>query len=222
MQPRTWRRLPSLRAGLFLGEELMSRMPWSDFLQRQSKAHLVVGELVEFTDSKYGDELAAVQYVLKRLASNQKRSGDYTASVARDGVRPELYFAFDNEADARKFAGVLAAEASNKYPGWASQRAFEIDGARFRELKTSLPARRRQPKQSVSDRWRLQIPVERGPSGSATTRSDREACHRAILPLPGMWSRSATPQGHLCCLREPAGQPKSATWLYRRFCAWWA
>jgi hypothetical protein len=62
------------------------------------------------------------------------------------------------KADARKFAAVLAAEATNKYPGGASQRAFEIDGARFRELKTSLPARRRQPKQSVSDRWRLQIP----------------------------------------------------------------
>jgi hypothetical protein len=30
--------------------------------------------------------------------------------------------------------------------------------------------------------------------------------------------RSATPQGHPCCLREPTGQPKSATWLYRRFC----
>jgi hypothetical protein len=136
----------------------MSRVPWPQFLHRQSQAHLVVGELVEVTDSEYGDELAAVQYVLKRLVSNQKPSGDYTASVARDGVRPELYFAFDNEADARKFAAVLAAEATDKYPGWASQRAFEIDGARFRELKTSLPAARRQPKQSVSDKWRLQIP----------------------------------------------------------------
>jgi hypothetical protein len=133
----------------------MSRVPWSDFLQRQSKAHLVVAALV--TDSEYG-ELAAVQYVLKRLVSNQKPSGDYTASVTRDGVRPEVYFAFDNEADARKFAAVLAAEATNKYPGWASQRVFEIDGDRFRELKAALPARRRQPKQSVSDRWRLQIP----------------------------------------------------------------
>jgi hypothetical protein len=117
-----------------------------------------LGELVEVTGSEYGEELAAVQYVLKRLVSNQKPSGDYTASVARDGVRPELYFAFDNEADARRFAAVLAVEATNKYPGWASQRAFEIDGARFRELKASLPAGRRQPKQSVSDKWRLPIP----------------------------------------------------------------
>jgi hypothetical protein len=136
----------------------MSRVSWPQFLHRQSKAHLVVGELVEVTDPEYADELVAVQYVLKRLVSYQKPIGDYTASVARDGVRPELYFAFANEADSRKFAAVLAAEATNKYPGWASQRAFEIDGARFRELKTSLPARRRQPKQSVSDRWRFQFP----------------------------------------------------------------
>jgi hypothetical protein len=71
---------------------------------------------------------------------------------------PSCNFAFDNEADARKFAAVLAAEATNKYPGWASQRAFEIDGAKFRNLEASLPAARIHPKQSLSDKWRVSIP----------------------------------------------------------------
>ena len=116
----------------------MSRVPWHLFEYRQPGVHLVVGALVEVAASDYGDELAVAQYVLKRLVSNQRPAGDYAATVARDGGRPEVYFAFENESDARKFAAVLEAETTAKHPGWASQRAFDLDGARLGELEASL------------------------------------------------------------------------------------
>jgi hypothetical protein len=134
---------PVLRAGFSIGEQPMSRVPWHLFQDRQAQAHLVVGALVAVAESEHEDELAVAQYVLKRLVSNQKPTGDYAATVARDGGRPEVYFAFDDEADARKFAAVLEAKTTAKHPGWASHRAFDLDSAKLRALEASLPSRRR-------------------------------------------------------------------------------
>ena len=50
-------------------------MPWHLFQNRQPRAHLVVGALVEVAGSDYEDELAVTQYVLKRLVSKQKPRG---------------------------------------------------------------------------------------------------------------------------------------------------
>ena len=101
----------------------MSRVPWPLFQERQHRAHLVVGAVVEITKSEHGDELAAVHYVLKRLVSNQKPSGDYAASVARDGDRPEVYFAFDNEADAHAQRSRRLRRLTNIRDGRASARS---------------------------------------------------------------------------------------------------
>ena len=154
---------PVRRAGFFIGEQSMSRVPWHLFQDRQARAHLVVGALVEVAEPKHGDELAVAQYVLKRLVSNQKPSGDYAATVARDGGRPEVYFAFDNEADARRFAAVLEAETTGKYPGWASQRASDLDGAKLRALESSLPSPQRDRRRDPPDKSSLPIRVRRGP-----------------------------------------------------------
>jgi hypothetical protein len=43
--------------------------------------------------------------------------GDYAATVARDGGHPEVYFAFDDEADARKFGAPVKAEVIGSHPG---------------------------------------------------------------------------------------------------------
>ena len=78
--------------------------------------------------------------VLRRLARKQKPAGDYAATVVREAGWPEVYFAFTDEADARKFAESVQAEPIRSYPGWASQRAFEMDDARIRELEAALPS----------------------------------------------------------------------------------
>jgi hypothetical protein len=141
----------------------MSRIRWHLFQDRQPRAHLVVGALVEVAESEHGDELAVAQHVLKRWVSKQKLAGDYAASVARDGGRPEVYFAFEDEADAQKFAAALEAEATAKYPGWASQRAFDLDGAKLRALEASLPLPKRRERRDPPDGSSLRLRVRRGP-----------------------------------------------------------
>jgi hypothetical protein len=126
----------------------MSRVPWHVFQDRQPRAHLVVGAIVRVAGSDDGDELAVMQYVLKRVVSNQKPAGDYAATVARDGGRPEAYFAFDDEADACKVAAAVEAQATVSYSGWASQRVFQVDGAKVAALAASLPAPKTDPRRA--------------------------------------------------------------------------
>jgi hypothetical protein len=109
--------------------------------------------------------------VLKRLVSKQKPVGDYATTLVRDTGRPEVYFAFKDEADARKFAAVMKSKATSSYPGWASQRTFELDSARLAELEASLPPPRTRPRQGQMDQSPLARRVGRGPR-TPITRDD--------------------------------------------------
>jgi hypothetical protein len=128
----------------------MSRVPWHLFQDRQPRAHLVVGAVVQATEPGGGEELRGVQSLLKRLVTNQKPAGDYAATMVRDAGRPEIYLAFEDEGDARKFAAAVKAKASSSYPGWASQRAFQLDGVKLTALAASLPPPRTRPKKPLS------------------------------------------------------------------------
>jgi hypothetical protein len=83
--------------------------------------------------------------VLKRLVSTQKPTGDF-ATIVREAGHPELHLAFEDENDARKLAAVVAAKPTRGYPGWASHRAFQFDGAIVTVLAASLPPPRTRPK----------------------------------------------------------------------------
>ena len=144
-----------LRAGLFLGEQSMSRVPWHLFQDRQPQAHLVVGSIIQANGPAGLNDSTAALAVLRRLARKQKPAGDYAATVVREAGWPEVYFAFADEADAQKFAASVQAEPIGSYPGWASQRAFEMDSARIRELEAALPPARMQTKQPPSDHPRF-------------------------------------------------------------------
>jgi hypothetical protein len=97
------------------------------------------------------NELPVVQSVLKRLVSTQKPAGDYATTVVRDAGCPQIYFAFENEADARKFAAAVAAEATGSFPGWASGRAFPVNDAVLADLASSLPPPKTQRRKPESD-----------------------------------------------------------------------
>ena len=91
----------------------MSRVPWHLFQDRQPRAHLVVGVVAQAEGPVGGDELNAVQNLLSRLVRQQKLGGDYAATVVRETGRPEVYFAFVDEADARKFGDTVQAETTD-------------------------------------------------------------------------------------------------------------
>jgi hypothetical protein len=149
----------------------MSRVPWHLFQVRQQRAHLVVGAVAKAGGQVGSDELTAAQSVLKRLVRKQDPAGDYAATVVRDTGRPEVYFAFEDEADARKLACAVKAKATGSYPGWASQRAFQLNGATVTELATSLPAPKTRPRQPPSDGSPQRRRVRRGPR-TPITRGD--------------------------------------------------
>jgi hypothetical protein len=150
----------------------MSRVPWHLFEGRQPQAHLVVGAIVQADGPAGLSDSTAALAVLRRLARQQKPAGDYAATMVREVGWPEVYFAFDVEADARKFAATLEAGPSGTYLGWASQRAFEMDGAKIRELEASLPPQKvktRDPPDGTS-----RIGVRRGPRQAPVRRYDEE------------------------------------------------
>ena len=110
----------------FFEREPMSRVPWHLFQDRQPRAHLVVGVLVLADGQAGSDELTAAQSVLLRLVRKQKPASDYASTVVRDAGWPEIYLAFEDDGDAKKFAAVVKAKATGSYPGWASQRVFQL------------------------------------------------------------------------------------------------
>jgi hypothetical protein len=151
----------------------MSRVPWHQFQDRQPQAHLVVGVLAQAEGPVGGHELNAVRNLLNRLVKQQKLRGDYAATVVRDTGRPEVYFAFVEEADARKFGDAVQAEITDRYSGWASQRVFDLPGPKLANLEASLPRPRDNPRQRIADGARLSRWVRRG-SWTPNKRCDGE------------------------------------------------
>jgi hypothetical protein len=139
----------------------MSRLPWHLFEERRPRAHLVAGAIEVAAD---GDELASALNLLKRLVRHQKPAADYAARVARDAGRPEIYFAFDDESDARKFAAVLNAGPASSYLDWSSQRAFELGGPELAKIEASLPAPRNRPRERDADGPRVVPGLRRAPN----------------------------------------------------------
>jgi hypothetical protein len=129
----------------------MSRVPWHLFQDRQPQAHLVVGVLALADGPPGGDDLTAAQSVLMRLFRKYKLAGDYAATVVRETGRTELYFAFESEADATKLAAILKAEVTSSYAGWATQRAFQLDGAMVTAVAASLPTPKTRPRHLPAD-----------------------------------------------------------------------
>ena len=125
----------------------MSRVSWHLFQDREARAHLIVAVIVLADGEAGGGELTAAQSVLLRLARKQKPAGDYASRMVRDVGRPEIYLAFEDDGAAREFAAVVKAKATGSYPGWASQRAFQLDGAKVTSLAASLPAPKMRPRQ---------------------------------------------------------------------------
>jgi hypothetical protein len=129
----------------------MSRVSWHLFQEHQQQAHLIVGVLALADGPPGGDELTAAQSVLTRLVKMHKPTKDYAATVVRDTGRSELYFAFESEEDAANLGAILKAEVTSSYAGWATQRAFQLDGAVVTALAASLPTPKTRPRHLPSD-----------------------------------------------------------------------
>jgi len=84
--------------------------------------------------------------VLERLVRIQKPASYHATTVVRDAGRPEVHLAFEDKGDAQKLAAAVAAEATTNYPGWATERTFDLDSATVAALAASLPVPKTRPK----------------------------------------------------------------------------
>jgi hypothetical protein len=120
----------------------MSKVPWHLFRNDHPRAHLVAGSIAA-ADLVGSPDLKIAKTVLERLVKTLAPSGDYATSIVRETGEPEVHLAFENELDARKLADSVRAAVTERYHGWASQRAFELDAAGVDALASGLPLLRR-------------------------------------------------------------------------------
>jgi hypothetical protein len=115
----------------------MSKVPWQLFQDRQPRAHLVVAVLR--TDQLGGEpNPRGAQIVLANLLENQKPSSYYATTVLRKAGQPEVYLAFEDKGDARKFAAAGEAVPTNTHPGWATEWTLQLDSATVLALAATL------------------------------------------------------------------------------------
>jgi hypothetical protein len=57
----------------------------------------------------------------------------------RQGMKPEILFAFGRDDDARVLAGVIQAETTSGRAGWASERAVDLKMAALDAISARLP-----------------------------------------------------------------------------------
>ena len=130
----------------------MSKVPWHVFRSEHPRAHLVAAS-IEAAELVGSPDLKTAKTILERLVKALAPVGEYATSIVRETGEPEVHLAFANELDARKLADLVRAAMTDRYHGWASQRAVGLDAAAVDALASGLPlARRRSPQASGHQR----------------------------------------------------------------------
>ena len=115
----------------------MPRRTWSTFTAG-SGHHLVVAGLP--LDLPVGSpDARRAQTVLLRFLGQQKQVGEFATTINRDGMKPEIVFAFAREEDARLLAGAIHAETTPGRAGWMSARAVDLDMVALDAIAARLP-----------------------------------------------------------------------------------
>jgi hypothetical protein len=79
------------------------------------------------------------QSVLLRYLRQQEQIGEFATTINRQGMKPEILFAFGREDDARVLAGVIQAETTSGRASWASERAVDLKMATLDAISAGLP-----------------------------------------------------------------------------------
>ena len=120
----------------------MSKVPWHVFRSDHPRAHLVAAS-IEAAELVGSPDLKTAKTILERLVKTLGPTGDYATSIVRETGQPEVHLAFENESDALKLADSVRAATTDRYHGWATQRAFALDAAGLGLLVSGLPLLRK-------------------------------------------------------------------------------
>src|SRR5689334_9295815 len=79
--------------------------------------------------------------MVRRLISRLAPHDDWSTSTRQEAYGPALYCFFKSKQDADRLARAVKARAMSRYPGWASQRWFDLDGAMLSSIVSDLTQR---------------------------------------------------------------------------------
>lgn len=82
--------------------------------------------------------LRGLRDLLHRIIGNLASTGAFALTVSRAAGFPEILCAFETEADAKALAALGQAQPTDGFPGFATQRLFQIDAKLEAALRASL------------------------------------------------------------------------------------
>ena len=107
----------------------MRSMSWPAFLKNFPQGHLVVAVAVDVGADEIGSRrLRGLRDLLHRVIGRMASSnGNFALTVSRAAGFPEILCAFEAQADADALVLLGNAQPTNRYPGFATQRVFDLD-----------------------------------------------------------------------------------------------
>jgi len=122
----------------------MPRMDWEVFQRDHHRPHLLIVSLNE----KGRNNPAVVRADFERLATKLRASGNYAFKT--EGAT--IHAAFEDDADAARFAAVLRPLKTTRESEWASKGSASLDDAAYRRIRAILKRGRRRPKRQKPKR----------------------------------------------------------------------
>lgn len=109
----------------------MARKTWLRMLSEHPSSHLIVARPVE-TDPV---EMAGL---IDRLIDRMRPRGSYASTHIQTGDVAVVMCAFEQEREALRMAGTMNAKPINRYVGWSTQVAFDMDGTLANAIAKAL------------------------------------------------------------------------------------
>ena len=120
----------------------MSSLSWPAFLKNFPHGHLVVAVAVDVGADEIGSHrLRGLRDLLRRVIGTLATGGDFALTVSRAAGFPEILCGFETKADADAFASLARAGSTDRYPGFATQRLFDLDATLEIALQAGLVGR---------------------------------------------------------------------------------
>jgi len=118
----------------------MRSMSWPAFLKNFPQGHLVVAVAVDVGADEIGSrKLRGLRDLLHRVISGMaSANGAFALTVSRAAGFPEILCGFEARIDADALALLAKAQPTDRYPGFATQRVFNLDTSLEASLRAGL------------------------------------------------------------------------------------
>lgn len=117
----------------------MRSLSWPAFLKNFPQGHLLTAVAVDVGADEIGSRrLRGLRDLLHRVIGSMASNGAFALTVSRAAGFPEILCGFEAQADADAVASLAHAEPTDRYPGFATQRLFNLDAGLEAALRAGL------------------------------------------------------------------------------------